>query len=61
MWAFHCHITWHTEAGLMMQLFTRPDVVATWSLPKANRELCEADGLEKGTSPKDEIWYGQGD
>ena len=58
MWAFHCHITWHTEAGLMMQLFTRPDVVATWSLPKANSDLCKAEGLEKGTSPKDEIWYG---
>ena len=58
MWAFHCHITWHTEAGLMMQLFTRPDVVARWSLPKGNNDLCKGEGLEKGTSPKDEIWYG---
>ena len=58
MWAFHCHISWHTEAGMMMQLLTRPDLVGSWDLPEANQELCKAGGLEKGTSPKDEIWFG---
>ncbi|EMC94331.1 hypothetical protein BAUCODRAFT_46092, partial [Baudoinia panamericana UAMH 10762] len=24
-WAMHCHISWHTEAGLLMQLLTRTD------------------------------------
>lgn len=56
LWAFHCHISWHTEAGLMMQLLIRPDIVGTWTLPEANLELCKGDGLENGTGPKDDIW-----
>lgn len=58
MWAFHCHISWHMEAGLLMQLLTRSDVVGNWKLPEANEALCRAEGLEKGNGPKDEIWYG---
>ena len=58
MWAFHCHISWHAEAGMMMQLLTRPDLVGAWNLPEANRALCRADGLENGSRPKDEIWVG---
>ncbi|KAL8826265.1 MAG: hypothetical protein Q9191_003904 [Dirinaria sp. TL-2023a] len=57
IWAFHCHIGWHTEAGLMMQLLVQPEVMATWELPEGNRELCRGLGLEKGAGPKDEIWY----
>lgn len=56
LWAFHCHISWHTEAGLMMQLLVRPDIVGSWTLPKANLALCNAEGLEKGTGPKDDVW-----
>lgn len=58
MWAFHCHISWHLEAGLLMQFLTRPDVVGNWKLPEANKQLCRAEGLEKGSGPNDEIWYG---
>ena len=58
MWAFHCHISWHMEAGLLMQFLTRPNVVGSWKLPEANKALCRADGLEKGNGPKDERWYG---
>lgn len=56
LWAFHCHISWHTEAGLMMQLLVRPDIVGSWTLPEANLALCKAKGLEKGTGPKDDVW-----
>ncbi len=60
MWAFHCHLAWHSEAGLAMQFLSRPEVMATWDIPQANQQLCEAVGLEKGAAPKDEIWYGLG-
>jgi FtsP/CotA-like multicopper oxidase with cupredoxin domain len=33
LWAFHCHIAWHMEAGLMMQFMSRPDVLAATSIP----------------------------
>ena len=59
IWAFHCHISWHTEAGLMMQLLVQPEVVGTWELPERNKELCERRGLERGAGPRDEIWYGE--
>ena len=57
IWAFHCHISWHTEAGLMMQLLVQPEVVGTWDLPEDNMELCRGLGLQKGAGPSDEIWY----
>ncbi|MCJ1472710.1 hypothetical protein MMC13_001359 [Lambiella insularis] len=58
LWAFHCHISWHTEAGMLMQFLTRPDIVGNWRLPAANTDLCLAEGLEKGMTPKDELWFG---
>ena len=58
LWAFHCHISWHTEAGLMMQILAQPEVVGRWALPGGNRELCGGMGLERGTGPRDEIWFG---
>ncbi|SPQ18182.1 018d7d51-946b-47ca-b38e-41bb42f0dc64 [Thermothielavioides terrestris] len=33
LWAFHCHIAWHLEAGLMMQFLSRPDVLARTAVP----------------------------
>lgn len=58
IWAFHCHISWHTEAGLLMQFLTRPELVGEWVIPEANKALCEAEGLSKGSRPRDEIWFG---
>ena len=58
MWALHCHIAWHTEAGMLMQILSNPSVVGQWKLPEENLALCNADGLERGMSPKDDIWYG---
>ncbi|KAK4234026.1 multicopper like protein [Achaetomium macrosporum] len=40
LWAFHCHIAWHLEAGLMMQFMSRPDVLAATSIPGDVRGLC---------------------
>lgn len=53
-WAFHCHISWHSEAGLLMQLLTRADGLADVRIPLANRDLCAAPGIEKGMGPEDE-------
>ncbi|KAK5130397.1 hypothetical protein LTR08_002144 [Meristemomyces frigidus] len=53
-WAFHCHISWHTEAGLVMQFLTRTDELAKMKVPEANRALCLASGVEKGMGPDDE-------
>ncbi|KAF2476243.1 uncharacterized protein BDR25DRAFT_300343 [Lindgomyces ingoldianus] len=58
IWAFHCHISWHAEAGLMMQFLTRADRVAMWTLPKEMKDLCKAEGIEKGEGPDDKIWEG---
>lgn len=62
VWAFHCHLMWHGEAGMVMQFLDRLDVVREWEMPKENRKLCEVDigELEKGAVPKDEVWFGFG-
>ncbi|KAI9743499.1 MAG: hypothetical protein M1818_002812 [Claussenomyces sp. TS43310] len=60
IWAFHCHMAWHSEAGLVMQFLSQPEVMATREIPEANMMLCEADDIDKGAAPKDEIWYGFG-
>jgi hypothetical protein len=26
IWAFHCHLAWHNEAGLLMQILSQPEV-----------------------------------
>lgn len=44
-----------------MQLLTRPDIVGSWDIPQANRELCAADGIEKGSGPDDSIYFGNFD
>ena len=53
VWAFHCHLSWHSEAGLLMQFLTRSDELAAMKLPKASLELCTAEGVEKGMIPED--------
>lgn len=62
VWAFHCHMAWHSEAGLLMQFLSKVDEMATWEIPEANRQLCESNivELEKGSAPKDSQWFGTG-
>jgi FtsP/CotA-like multicopper oxidase with cupredoxin domain len=57
LWAFHCHLSWHSEAGLLMQFLTRSDDLARMEIPDANVRLCSAHGLEKGAGPRDEDYY----
>jgi FtsP/CotA-like multicopper oxidase with cupredoxin domain len=42
LWAFHCHITWHMEAGLMAQFVSRADVLGGTELPADVTALCAA-------------------
>ncbi|QIW97242.1 hypothetical protein AMS68_002760 [Peltaster fructicola] len=56
MWAFHCHVSWHAEAGLLMQFLTRSDELANMPMPYANADLCKASGLEKGMGPEDAVF-----
>lgn len=41
-----------------MHLLTRPDVVGKWEIPQANKDLCLAEGIEKGAGPDDSIYFG---
>ena len=56
VWAFHCHVSWHTEAGLLMQFMTRTDELAKMEMPASNLALCGAEGVDKGMGPDDAIY-----
>ncbi|TGO17436.1 hypothetical protein BTUL_0017g00160 [Botrytis tulipae] len=62
IWAFHCHMMWHGEAGMAMQFMDRVDEVMKMQIPEENQKLCQVnvEELEKGSIPKDEIWFGFG-
>jgi FtsP/CotA-like multicopper oxidase with cupredoxin domain len=62
VWAFHCHMAWHSEAGLVMQFISRVDKLTDWRIPEANQQLCQVDisELKKGAAPDDSIWFGSG-
>ena len=40
LWAFHCHVAWHMEAGLLMQFQSRNDIMKEWTLPSDVLDLC---------------------
>ena len=40
LWALHCHISWHMEAGLLMQFQTRDDIMRDWTIPEDVLALC---------------------
>lgn len=42
LWAFHCHISWHMEAGLLMQFMTRADIMKDWIVPEDVLGLCNS-------------------
>ncbi|KAK7519520.1 putative multicopper oxidase, type 1 [Phyllosticta citriasiana] len=56
--AFHCHLSFHQEVGMMMLFAARTDKMADWKVPDDQRSLCKLDGVERGDRPKDEIWFG---
>lgn len=57
-WAFHCHLGWHTEAGLMMVFANRVEEIGHWELPAEVRDLCSLKGVGRGMGPNDDIWTG---
>ncbi|SCU78631.1 LAFA_0A07624g1_1 [Lachancea sp. 'fantastica'] len=43
VWPFHCHIGWHMESGLLLQVNELQSEYSTWShIPSAWNELCQA-------------------
>ena len=40
--ALHCHISWHMEAGLLMQFQDGSDTMKDWTLPDSVTNLCSA-------------------
>ncbi|CAG8755459.1 18196_t:CDS:2, partial [Acaulospora morrowiae] len=40
VWAFHCHIEWHVEAGLVAQFVELPDMIAQMNPPEEWKNLC---------------------
>lgn len=43
-WAFHCHITWHMEAGLLMTILSGASKIPSMVLgaPSSWTKLCPA-------------------
>jgi FtsP/CotA-like multicopper oxidase with cupredoxin domain len=58
VWAFHCHLAWHTEAGLMMVFANRVEEMRVMDVPGEVRGLCGVEGVERGVGPDDGIWVG---
>ncbi|KAI1479932.1 putative multicopper oxidase [Daldinia eschscholtzii] len=60
VWLFHCHVVWHSEAGMGMQFLSRVDVMRGWELPEDAKRLCAfpEEELVKGAPPKDEEFFG---
>lgn len=40
LWALHCHIAWHMEAGLLMQFMSRANVLKAMDVPQEIKDLC---------------------
>ena len=40
LWPFHCHVSWHMEAGLLMQFQARNNIMKGWTLPSDVLALC---------------------
>ncbi|TKA79112.1 hypothetical protein B0A55_02407 [Friedmanniomyces simplex] len=57
VWGLHCHLSWHTEAGLLMQVLTRADGLVGVGVPEASRALCGKEGVERGMGPRDEDYW----
>jgi FtsP/CotA-like multicopper oxidase with cupredoxin domain len=59
MWAFHCHNSWHAEAGMVMQMLVRGEDVGRSQVGQVERELCTREHVTRGGKPDDSIWFGQ--
>jgi FtsP/CotA-like multicopper oxidase with cupredoxin domain len=60
VWVLHCHISWHSEAGLLMQILVGAEQMRGWNMPGEVEELCGREGVERGAGPDDKQWVGSG-
>ncbi|KHO00150.1 L-ascorbate oxidase [Metarhizium album ARSEF 1941] len=58
IWTLHCHNTWHSESGMVMQLLVQSEVVRRWTVDPQRRAMCELEGVMSGIRPDDSIWFG---
>ncbi|CAG8793831.1 5541_t:CDS:2, partial [Racocetra persica] len=50
VWAFHCHIEWHVELGMVFQLIEQQEKLKQLKLPDSVAGLC-APGYQNATKP----------
>lgn len=62
VWLFHCHVIWHSEAGMGMQIVSRIDDLRGLQVPEEAQKLCDApeEQLRKGAPPRDDVFFGFG-
>ncbi|CAG8470658.1 7529_t:CDS:2 [Scutellospora calospora] len=53
IWAFHCHIEWHVEMGMVAQLIESPDIFIKNQLPKMPRQISEFCNKYDNEKPPD--------
>lgn len=41
LWALHCHLASHMEAGLLMQISVLPSRVAQLPIPQISKDQCQ--------------------
>jgi hypothetical protein len=49
----HCHIIWHSESGMALQLIERPDEIpaAAFTEKDSYRRLCAAEEVYEAQNP----------
>ncbi|GBC00009.1 hypothetical protein RclHR1_03700016 [Rhizophagus clarus] len=47
IWAFHCHIEWHVELGMVMQLIELPNILKNETVPDDVISLCLENEFQK--------------
>lgn len=53
-WALHCHVSWHTEAGLAMQLLTNTEELGKFE--PWDMSMCSRPEIGKGDGPADDYY-----
>lgn len=48
VWAFHCHIEWHIESGLMATMIEAPEYLSNITIPKDHINACKQYGYGMG-------------
>ncbi|KAI5845264.1 multicopper oxidase-domain-containing protein [Morchella snyderi] len=57
VWALHCHIVWHAEAGMVMQFYVAGEEgEEQWEVPRQVREGCAVPERQRGGGIDDEVF-----